>query len=104
MAEGSVQLRRKSDLRCEAQVSILQRNIVKSSGSLVVFLEEIRNASAAKVVQVNDVLDRQKRVLILGVDLFLLSWGVSSVPILKSVPIVGSSPLTGRVPKTFLYL
>ena len=85
-------------------MSILQRNIVTSSGSLVVFLEAIRNVSAAKVVQVNDVLDRQKRVLILGVDLFLVSWGFSSVPILKSVPIVGSSPLTGRVSKTFLYL
>ena len=57
-------------------MSIPQAKIVESVGRLLVFLEEIRDASAAKVVQVNDVLDGQKRVLTLGLDLFLLSWGV----------------------------
>ena len=57
-------------------MSILQCNIVESVGRLVVFFEELRNASTAKVIQVNDVLDGQKRIFVLSVDLFLLSWGV----------------------------
>ena len=57
-------------------MSILQVKIVECVGRLLVFLEEIRNVSTSKVVQVDDVLDGQKRVLILGVDLFLLSWWV----------------------------
>ena len=59
-------------------MSILQCNIVERVGSLVVFLEELRNASTAKVIQVNDVLNGQERILVLGVDLFRLS---RSVPI-----------------------
>ena len=59
-------------------MSILQCNIVESVGRLVVFLEERRNASTAKVIQVNDVLNGQKRIFALGIDLFRLS---RSVPI-----------------------
>ena len=59
-------------------MSILQCNFVESVGGLVVFLEELRNASTAKVIQVNDVLDGQERIFALGVDPFHLS---RSVPI-----------------------
>ena len=57
-------------------MSILQCNFVESVGGLVVFLEELCNASTSKVVQVNDVLNGQERIFALGVDLFSLSRSV----------------------------
>ena len=57
-------------------MSILQCNIVESVGRLVVLVEDISNASTSKAVQVNDVLNGQKRIFALGVDLFRLSRSV----------------------------
>ena len=59
-------------MRSEAQMRVLQHHLIESRGRFLVLLQEGCNASTLKIVQVDDILDGQKRLLILSLDCFLL--------------------------------